>query len=159
VNNNNNNNDNNNIIININDNIELGDNNYGEPFNDNENDFEWTNNDDFLNGNYQNNIDITTISSNSLDNPSLYSRSISTNDNKVIQKSIIALITTFLDPRFKDLDFLNNDKKNEVYDFVHNSILEFIEKNPNSNEVEKISGTSQKSTLSLFFDNNQTKGK
>ena len=90
------------------------DNNYGEPFNDNEDDFEWTDNDDFLNGNYQNNIDITTISSNSLDNPSLYSRSISTNDNKVIQKSIIALITTFLDPRFKDLDFLNNDKKNEV---------------------------------------------
>ena len=31
--------------------------------------------------------------------------------------------------------------------------------NPNSNEVEEVSSISQKSILSLFFDDNQTKGK
>jgi hypothetical protein len=71
-----------------------------------------------------------------------------------------ALATTFLDPRFKGLNFLTHMKKNEVHNYVHNLILKYCENNNQYqlNDIEKNSGRT-KSDLSLFFEEVSVGGK
>ncbi|CAJ0895796.1 6419_t:CDS:1, partial [Entrophospora sp. SA101] len=73
---------------------------------------------------------------------------------------ITALTATFLDPRFKDLNFLTHVKRKEVHKYIHNLILKYLENNNqcNLNDIEENSG-SLKSALSLFFEDVSAKGK
>ncbi|CAJ0759325.1 14857_t:CDS:2, partial [Entrophospora sp. SA101] len=72
---------------------------------------------------------------------------------------ITALTATFLDPRFKDLNFLTHVKRKEVHKYIHNLILKYLENNNqcNLNDIEENSG-SLKSALSLFFEDVSAKG-
>lgn len=69
-----------------------------------------------------------------------------------------ALVATFLDPRFRDLNFLNLVERKEVHKYVHNLILKCLENN-NQCDLNDMEVGSVKSALSSFFEDNSARGK